>query len=154
MTALTLERVEVGADRVEALVRVGAGAPLRTSAVFGLSAAALGLLPGLARHRCDSGSAHGIAEELADTQTPHLLEHVALELMALAGSSRELAGRTVWNFAADGPRVFRVVLDYDDDLVAVAALEAGTRVVDGLLGLASIPDIATEVARLSELRAR
>ena len=154
MTALTLESVEVGEARVEALVRVSAGAPLRTSDVSGLAATALALMPGLARHRCECGSAHGIAGELADTPTPHLLEHVALELMVLSGSPRELAGETAWDFAVDGPRTYRVVLDYDDDLVAVGALEAGTRMVDGLLGLASIPDVTGEVVRLRALRAR
>lgn len=154
MSTLVLERIEVGETRVEAQVRVAEGAPLRTSGSPGLAAAVLALLPGLDRHRCECGTAHGIVAEFADTETPHLLEHVALELMALSGSPRQLAGRTSWDLRTDGPRVFRVSLDFDDDLVAVAALEAGVRVVDGLLGVTPAPDISKEIARLRTLRLR
>jgi hypothetical protein len=154
VSALALERIEVTETRVIALVRVAGDAPLRTGAVPGLGAAAIALLPGLARHRCDCGDARGIAEELADTQTPHLLEHVALELTALSGSPRELGGSTAWDFALDGPRTFRVGVEYDDDLVAIAALGAGVRVVDGLLGRDPIPDVSREVERLVALRTR
>lgn len=154
MSALILEHVEVGESHVEARVLVAEDAPLRTSAVPGLPAAALALLPGLARHRCECGSARGIAAELARTETPHLLEHIALELMALSGSPRQLAGRTSWDFEGGGPRVFVVRLDFDDDLVAVGALSAGVRVVDGLLGIAPAPDLASEVETLRSLRSR
>lgn len=135
-------------------MRVPEGTPLKTSAVPGIATAAFGLLPGLASHRCDCGSAHGIEAELADTESAHLLEHVALELMALSGSPRTLGGRTAWDFAKDGPRVYRVRLEYDDDLVAAGALEAAVRVVAGLLGKAAARDIDAEVAHLVALRTR
>jgi hypothetical protein len=154
VSALALERIEVTETRVIALVRVASDAPLRTSAVPGLGAAAIALLPGLVRHRCDCGDARGIAEELSDTQTPHLLEHVALELMALSGSPRELGGSTAWDSALDGPRAYHVGVEYDDDLAAVAALESGVRVVDGLLGRIPAPDVTREVQRLAALRSR
>ena len=43
-----------------------------------------------------------------DTETPHLLEHIAEELMALSGSPRWLKGETAWDFGRDGRGVFRV----------------------------------------------
>ena len=60
-----IERVEVGARDVEALVRVCDPTWLRTSFAPGFAERALALLPGLARHTCESGSAHGIRAELA-----------------------------------------------------------------------------------------
>ena len=95
MPVLVIERIDVNPERVEALVRVPPGEPMRTSNSSGLVERAVELLPGLSRHTCDNGSAHGILGELADTEIPHLLEHVAFELMALAGSPRTLRGETV-----------------------------------------------------------
>lgn len=151
--ALSVERVTVGEGRVEALVRVDAGGPLRTSAMPGLSQDVLRLLPGIVRHRCECGSAHGIAAELGDTELAHLLEHVALELMALSGSPRSLRGETVWDFAKDGHGVFRVALEYDDDLVALGALGEAARIVNRLVDdPAASFDVASSVARLSAAR--
>jgi hypothetical protein len=151
---LVVERAEVGGSHVDARVRVTAPQWMRTSATPGLADAVLALLPGLIRHRCECGSAHGIRQELADTETPHLLEHVALELMVLAGSPRDLGGETTWDFSADGPGVFRVRIGFDDDLVALGALERGAALVNALLA-GERPAATEQVAsELRELRVR
>jgi hypothetical protein len=151
--ALRIERVEVGAERVEAIVRVEDPSFARTAGFPGLPVRALGLLPGLARHSCDNGSAHGYVAELADTETPHLLEHVACELMALSGSPRTLRAETAWDFSADGLGVYRVRLAYDDDLVCLGALRDAIDVVQWLLDdTAPRPDIDRVVAELAGLR--
>jgi hypothetical protein len=155
MTAIVIERIDVSPERVEALVCVPEGEPARTRMSPGLAERALALLPGLARHTCDNGSAHGIAAELADTETPHLLEHIAFELMALSGSPRTLRGETAWDFSADGRGVFRVRLGYDDDLVALGALRAAVGVCEWLLSpdVASEPNVEATVTQLRALRA-
>ena len=134
-------------------MRVTDPAFMRTSVVPDLVPAALALMPGLKRHRCECGSAHGIEAELADTETPHLLEHVTLELMALAGSSRALSGRTTWDFDRDGQGVFRVALRYDDDLVALGALKEGVGVTRALL-YGETPDVDACVARVRQAAGR
>jgi hypothetical protein len=152
---LVLERVEVGDARLDAVVRVSDPSFLRTSTVEGLAAEVLHLMPGLSRHRCESGCAHGIRAELANTESPHLLEHVALELMALSGSPRDLRGETRWDFTADGLGVFHVHLDFDDDLVALGALSAALRIVNALLmrePRATVPDPMDEAMSLGGLR--
>jgi len=156
MASLLVELVEVGPERIEAVVRVPSAAPSRTSAVPGLAERARELLPGLVRHTCENGSAHGIIAELADTETPHLLEHVAFELMALAGSPRSLRGETAWDFSADGRGVYRVRLGFDDDLVALGALREAVGVCEWLLepALAEKPEVSGIVERLRGLRPR
>lgn len=155
MGVLKIERVEVGPERIEALVRVRDRASARTSSVPGLAPRALALLPGLARHTCENGSAHGHVAELADTELPHLLEHVACELMALSGSPRSLRGETAWDFAADGAGVYRVRLAYDDDLVALGALRSGADVVEWLCEpVGEAPDVDDIAARLHVVRQR
>jgi hypothetical protein len=152
---LRIERVEVRPERIEALVRVTDRHFATTAAAPGLPGRALGILPGLARHSCENGSAHGHVAELADTETPHLLEHVACELMALSGSPRTLRGETAWDFAADGPGVFRVRLAYDDDLACLGALRNGVEVVEWLLGRsAEEPDVERIVTALVAVRQR
>jgi hypothetical protein len=156
MPVLVIERIDVNPERVEALVRVPHGEPMRTSDSSGLAGRAVELFPGLSGHTCDNGSAHGILGELADTETPHLLEHVAFELMALAGSPRTLRGETSWDFSADGQGVFRVRLGYDDDLVALGALREAVAVCGWLLEPtgAERPDVDGMVGKLRCLRGR
>jgi hypothetical protein len=160
VAVLTFDRIDVSPTRVEAVVRVSEPGLARTSAVSGVAERALALLPGLRRHSCENGSAHGIAAELADTETPHLLEHIAFELMALSGSPRTLKGETAWDFSADGAGVYRVRLAYDVDLVALGALKAGAGIVEWLLaetdgggrGASAEPNVAEIVSALEALR--
>lgn len=164
MTELAIEHVEVGVACVEALVRVLDLTHSRTSAMTGLAEAVLELLPGVRRHSCENGSAHGIAAELSDTELPHLLEHITFELMALSGSPRTLKGETAWNFSADGVGVYRVRLAYDDDLVALGALKAAAGIVEWLAASCAAddgdgkhrvrPDIDAVVESLRMLRSR
>jgi hypothetical protein len=153
VSALTIERVDVGAERLEAFVRAEPSLE-RTTGIADVATRALDLLPGLVRHTCENGTAHGMVAELADTETAHLLEHVAVELMALSGSPRTLPAETAWDFARDGAHVYRVRLTYDVDLAALGALRAGLSVVDWLMGVAAErPDAETLVAGLRRVRA-
>ena len=147
MGVLAIERVEVCPHHIDALVRVLDTALARTSAVPGLPERALELLPGLARHTCENGTARGVAAELADTETPHLFEHVVVECMALAGSPRDLRAETSWDFERDGRGVYHVRLAYDDDLVALASIKGAADIIDWLMGeAAERPDVERIVA--------
>lgn len=120
---------------LSAVVCVSAPEHLRTSAVPGIAEELLVLMPGLKRHPCESGSAHGIVAELADTETPHLAEHIALELLALAGlPRRELRGRTSWDFARDGAGVFRIAIAGVSPAAAAVALAQAVRITSAFLG--------------------
>jgi hypothetical protein len=151
--ALSIDHIEVGEERLEAVVRAEPSLE-RTTHIEGVASRALDILPGLARHTCENGTAHGMVAELDDTETAHLLEHVAAECMALSGSPRTLRAETAWDFARDGAHVYRVRMAYDHDLVALGALRAGLHIVDWLVGLAAErPDVDTIIAGLSRVRA-
>jgi len=155
MAALQVKRIEVGPETIEVTVRVADPASARTSGFPGLPDRALELLPGLSRHSCENGSAHGYIAELADTETPHLLEHVTCELMALSGSPRTLRAQTSWDFRLDGPGVFRMEFAYDDDLVCLGALRNGVDVVQWLLDPSTDrPNVDRVVAELAVVRGR
>ena len=83
---------------------------------------------------------------------PHLFEHVVLELMAEAGSPRSLKGETAWDFKRDGRGVFRVSLEYDDDLVCLGAIKIADRLMRFVLEGGEAPDARAEARRLAALR--
>lgn len=153
MSVLDITHIQVDETELEAMVRVSDTRYLRTSAVPGLPAAARALLPGLERHRCENDAGARFIDELRDTETPHLLEHLIVELMALAGSPRSLPARTSWEFARDGQGVFRVSVAYDDDLVALGAIKGANHIVDWLFGLTEAPDVGAVTERLRRVRA-
>lgn len=153
MSVVAAGRIEVGESHLEALVTVTDPCLMRTSSVVGVAQRALSLLPGLARHSCENDDGLGFSREFLDTETPHLLEHVTIELMALSGSPRTLRGRTSWDFALDGHGVFRVSIEYDDDIVALGALKESIDIVDWVMAVSEEPpDIASAVDRLRRLR--
>lgn len=144
--------VTVCSDRVDVVVQVEDARAMRTSLDETIAGRALAVLPGLANHRCFNDAGRTFAEEIADTEVPHLFEHVVLELMAEAGSPRSLKGETAWDFKRDGRGVFRVSLEYDDDLVCLGAIKAADRVVRFILEGGEQPDAGAEAQRLAELR--
>lgn len=160
VSVLAFDLVCVDQEFVEAVIRVVDPMLRRTSRVPRLAERVLALLPGLRKHTCENGSAHGISAELGDTETPHLFEHLAVELMALAGSPRTLKGETTWDFSADGEGMYRVRLAYDHDLVALGAIKAAAGIVDWLFagetpdgGVGSeVPNVDALVEALRRLR--
>jgi hypothetical protein len=121
-----------GARVVSARVVFAPGERLRTCETPGLPEAVVRALPGLRGHRCNNGAGLTFSDEVADTELAHLVEHAALELMAMAGASPVLRGNTSWDFAADGHGVFRVRIECEDEAMACAALESACALVRAL----------------------
>jgi hypothetical protein len=144
--------ITVSADRLEAVVRLAPNDPVRASDRPGLADAVCEALPGIRRHTCTSPESGLLLSELADTETAHLFEHAALEIMVLAGSPRTLSGRTDWDAARDGSGVYRISLEMDDDLVAVGAVRVAREVFEAALDGVPIPDVESRIAALRRLR--
>ena len=152
---MRIRSVTVGAGSAEAVVVFEDGEPLRTADAPLARERLLRVAPGLRGHSCDNDRDARFSDELADTEVAHAIEHVALEVMVLAGSPDRLRGETSWDFACDGRGVFRVRLDYDDDLVCVGALRVACAAVRWAMddpGAGDAPDVAAEAASLAELR--
>jgi hypothetical protein len=75
-----------------------------------------------------------------------------MELMAKAGSPRTLKGETQWDFRRDGRGIFRVSVEYDDDLVCLGAIKVADRVMDYLMDGGACPDLDEEARKLNTLR--
>ena len=104
-------------------------------------------MPSLIEHRCSVGERGGFFQRLArGTYPAHILEHVALELMSLAGSECGY-GRAR---STSEERVYRVAVEYEEEGFAREALEVGRNLV-----LAALHDrpfvVKAEVSRLRDL---
>lgn len=126
---LRVEALEETSDGVVALVRCDP-ARLRTRDVAGLADRAWSALPLLSRHRCENPARASMREELADTEVAHLLEHVAVELLARGAPARAARGSTAWDFARDGRGIFRVAVRHPDPGAAKLAVELAAELVD------------------------
>lgn len=151
---MRLESVTVAPDAVEALLCFDAGEPLRTCELPALADRVLEALPGLRGHRCDNKAGATFPDELRDTEIAHLVEHAALEVMAMAGSPETLRGVTSWDVARDGRGRFRIRLEYVDSAIALGALGFAVRLVEAAGADGDVPDALAEARRLRGLAGR
>jgi hypothetical protein len=150
-----VSEITVTPGAIEAILLFDAGEGMRTSDAPEAVPRLLRVLPGLRGHGCDNDAGQRFADELADTELAHLLEHATLEIMAMAGSPVGLRGSTSWDFKRDGRGVFRVRVAYDDDLVALGALKAAEATLRwAVTGEGTRPDVEGEARRLRGLRSR
>jgi hypothetical protein len=136
--------------RLQAVVRVAG--PLRSSAYPGLADGALAAMPSLASHTCDNDRGLTAADELADTELPHVLEHIALALLKRAGVRGTIRGETSWDFERDGAGVFLVVIEGADPGAARVAVQEAAEFVAWLTGGGPAPEVEGQVSRVRRAR--
>lgn len=134
---IVVERLAVRRGSVEAILHVSPG-HRRTSTVSGFADALLGAMPELSHHIClaAEGVTLDIRTELAETETAHAVEHVALELLrssAVVGDGREIPGHTAWGRSEFGEDRFRVRLGVAHDVAGASVLVLAVRVVNAAL---------------------
>jgi hypothetical protein len=150
-----VELTRIDPARAELTVAFAPGEALRTSDLPGLVARVLGALPGLRGHRCDNGVGVTFADEMADTELAHLLEHATLEVMAMAGAPDTLRGRTSWDFARDGAGVFNIRLEHDDISTLEGAVALASEVVEWAMGRRDeAPEVEAIARRMRRARRR
>jgi len=95
----------------------------------------LALLPTLAEHACASGGVGRFGEKLEGALLPHVVEHVAIDLLVReqdgATPVQGFAGNTVWFDRDRG--IMRVRVSFIDSLVTQAALYKAIDLVNGLV---------------------
>jgi cyanophycin synthetase len=110
-------------------------------------------LPGLKEHHCSKGRPGGFVERLYEgTYFGHTVEHVALELAALAECDA-VHGKTRY---AGEPRIYNVIIEYCAEQATRYLLETGVEVVEALLKAEPYPlkeriEEAKRIAAYTEL---
>jgi cyanophycin synthetase len=104
-------------------------------------------LPTMIEHRCSIGERGGFFQRLrTGTYQAHILEHVTLELQALAGT--DVGYGRARETSEEG--VYRVVVEYQEESLAREALEAARRLLDAAVYNKPF-NVNAEVARLRTL---
>lgn len=124
-------RVRVRPDRVEVEVAVAAGRYAQTDS--DLIMECLGRVPTLGQHACRNSVGPVFASVMRNTSTPHLLEHLIIDVQARAAKdpNRVFTGTTQWSAGDD--LVAHVAFSYEDDLVALDALNRSLAFLNGVL---------------------
>lgn len=145
-------KMTVAPDKLVAQVQVSAGVPLRTSGDVDATARVYYLAPQIADQVCLGDSGAKFRDCMGDTELPHLLEHLACEIMRQTGlAGRIVCGRTRQD--PSDPRRFDVELICPDDVLAIGSLSSAAFMMDWayLSPAAPKPDFDATVRALREL---
>lgn len=124
-------RVRVRPDRVEVEVAVAARRYAQTDSE--LIAECMRRVPTLGQHACRNSVGPVFASVMRNTSTPHLLEHLIIDAQTRAAKdpNRVFTGTTQWS--AGGVLMAHVAFSYEDDLVALDALNRSLAFLNGVL---------------------
>lgn len=124
-------RVRVRPDRVEVEVAVAARRYAQTDPE--LITECLHRAPTLGRHACRNSVGPVFASVMKSTSTPHLLEHLIIDAQTRAAKDpdRVFTGTTQWS--AGDALMAQVAFSYEDDLVALDALNRSLAFLNGVL---------------------
>lgn len=145
-------KVTVASDKLTARVLVNPGMPLMTSEDIEATARVYYLAPGIAKHLCLGDTGKEFQDCMGNTELPHLLEHVSVEIMNQTGLAGKVAcGRT--RLAPMETRVFEVELSCPDDALAIGALSSAVFMMNWafLAGDQPAPDFEGTVKALRKL---
>lgn len=120
------------------------------------------LFPQLTKHKCDNDHGYTFRRECQDTELPHLLEHLIIELQSQVEPCGILRGQTMWDWRVDPRGRFYVCVDYTNELLAIASVRLAERLIRAIdtrelerIDVAAELDCLRDVARLGrELASR
>ena len=145
-------KITVGKDKLCARILVNPGRPLRTSEDIEATARVYYLAPAIAKHLCLGDTGREFQECMGDTELPHLLEHLTVEILNETGLAGKVScGRT--RQVPGDERLFDVELSCPDDALTVGALSSATFMMDGafLHPQTPAPDFEGTVGALRKL---
>ncbi len=107
-------------------------------------------LPTMIEHRCGLGYRGGFFERLrTGTYLAHILEHVTLEMQALAGVDVGFGKAREWL----GEGYYKVVIEYEEEEVGRATMEAARELI--MAAIHDTPyDVKAEIQKLRDLNHR
>lgn len=116
-----IKKVVVGPRNLDAEVELAPNAPIMTSEDAEGTARVVELIPELVDHVCLGDSSEHFGEVVESTELAHLLEHVAVELLARTDVAGDVStGQTI----ELGERTWRVTLGCVDDVLVAGALSS------------------------------
>ena len=126
---IDITKVAVAPQHFTARVTIANGGPLTTDQDLVGTTHVYNLLPDIIEHACLGDRGATFKDVMGATEVAHLLEHVAIELMARTGIAGDISCGRTWEVTGE-PRTYDVQLACPDDV------ERGVDPAVGLLGRA------------------
>ena len=149
---IEIKRVEVGLTNLKARVRLSDDAPLMTSDDLVATTRIYYLMPHIVEHVCLGDASETFKDVMGDTEIPHLLEHMVVELLSQSSESGEVtSGRT---FPVEGDeRSYDIEVSCPDDVLVMGALSSAVWIASWAYsgGGKPEPDVEAIVAGCSTL---
>ena len=120
-----------------------------TNTIPGFAERLKAVLPSLYEHRCSEGVPGGFFSRVEEgTWMGHVIEHIALEIMTLAGMDCGF-GRT--RSTGERPGVYYVIFDYMEEDAGVYAARASVRLAQALIDDVNY-DLHDDIQQMREIR--
>lgn len=149
---IEIKRVEVGLTNLRARVRLSDDAPLMTSEDLVATTRIYYLMPHIVEHVCLGDASETFKDVMGDTEIPHLLEHMVVELLSQSSESGEVtSGRT---FPVEGDeRSYDIEVSCPDDVLVMGALSSAVWIASWAYGGGGKPepDVEAIVAGLTSM---
>ena len=149
---IDIKKVTVGPTKLVARVQVSQDAPLMTSADIVATALIYNTMPEIADHICIGDAGEHFRDAMGNTELPHLLEHMTVELIVRTNLGNKIStGRTVCVDTEE--RVFDITFDCPDDVLVIGALSSANWILDWAFngGGEPSPDMSAIVGGLVRL---
>lgn len=124
-----IRKITVGPETCTARVLVHAGAPLMTSEDIEATSRVYYLSTDIADHVCLGDAGEKFQDCMGNTELPHLLEHLTVEIMNKTGLAGDIScGRTRKVVLDD--HLFDIELSCPDDALVIGALSSAAFMMD------------------------
>lgn len=149
---IEITRVAVAPKNFTARVTIAPGGPLTTDQDLVGTTHVYNLLPEICDHTCLGDLGSTFKDAMGATEIAHLLEHVAIELMARTGMAGDIScGRT---YTVEGePRTYDIQLACPDDVLVASALSSAAWILQWAYsgGEDPKPDVEAIIAGIKQL---
>lgn len=126
---IEIRRITITDDKLTARVHLSSNAPIMTSEDVEGTARVYYMAPGICEHICLGDAGTTFQACMGHTELPHLLEHLAVEIMNQTGLAGRIACGRTRNVPGD-ERLFDVELSCPDDALTVGALSSAIFMMD------------------------
>ena len=149
---IEITKVAVAPKHFTARVRIANGGPLTTDQDLVGTTHVYRLLPEICDHTCLGDASATFKDVMGATEVAHLLEHVAIELMARTNLSGDVTCGRTWEVTGE-PRTYDVQLACPDDVLVASALSSAAWILQWAYsgGADSKPDVDAIVGGIRNL---
>ena len=126
---IEIRHITIDTDKLTARVHLSLDAPIMTSEDVEATARIYYMAPGICNHLCLGDAGKTFQACMGHTELPHLLEHLAVEIMNQTGLAGKIAcGRT--RKVNGDSRLYDIELSCPDDVLTVGALSSAVFIMD------------------------